>query len=165
MPTTPRGIVYPASSEHTRLWEHLQATADSADAALDLIAPRAVAVDIGADSANATTTATDVADMTVDVDTTGTGFLLITATWDLVVTAFTSATAVSGFVVVDGGALPGNPVWTITANSQRNTITRSYLAVVGPGTHTVKGQFRISAATLSVNCRALDTGLTVLAVG
>jgi hypothetical protein len=35
MPTTPRGIVYPDSSAHTRLWEHLQETAESANQALD----------------------------------------------------------------------------------------------------------------------------------
>ena len=35
MPTTPRGIVYPNSSDHTRLWEHLQETAETADAAVD----------------------------------------------------------------------------------------------------------------------------------
>lgn len=34
MPTTPRGITYPTSSEHTRLWDHLEAVATSADAAI-----------------------------------------------------------------------------------------------------------------------------------
>lgn len=34
---TPRGLVYPDSSGHTRLWEHLQALADSTDDALDAV--------------------------------------------------------------------------------------------------------------------------------
>lgn len=38
MPTTPRGIVYPASSDHTRLWEHLQTLASTADAAVQAVA-------------------------------------------------------------------------------------------------------------------------------
>jgi hypothetical protein len=37
MPETPRGIVYPGSSDHTRLWEHHQALADSVEAALDTL--------------------------------------------------------------------------------------------------------------------------------
>jgi hypothetical protein len=32
MPTTPGGIVYPNSSDHTRIWEHLQDLAESIDA-------------------------------------------------------------------------------------------------------------------------------------
>ncbi len=34
MPSTPRGITYPDSAAHTRLWEHLQTLAQSVDAAL-----------------------------------------------------------------------------------------------------------------------------------
>lgn len=37
MPTTPRGLLYPDSSGHTRIWEHLQALAESADDTLDAI--------------------------------------------------------------------------------------------------------------------------------
>lgn len=39
MPTTPKGIVYPDSSGHTRLWEHLQALAETADAAVEEATP------------------------------------------------------------------------------------------------------------------------------
>lgn len=35
MATTPRGLIYPAETGHTRLWEHLQNLAESADAGLD----------------------------------------------------------------------------------------------------------------------------------
>lgn len=34
MPSTPRGIVYPAASDHTRTWEHWQSLAETADAAI-----------------------------------------------------------------------------------------------------------------------------------
>lgn len=34
MPTTPLGITYPASTDHTRLWEHLQNLATTADTAI-----------------------------------------------------------------------------------------------------------------------------------
>jgi len=34
MPTTPLGITYPQSTDHTRLWEHLQALAESVDTLL-----------------------------------------------------------------------------------------------------------------------------------
>lgn len=34
MPATPRGITYPDGTGHTRLWEHLQAVADTADTAI-----------------------------------------------------------------------------------------------------------------------------------
>lgn len=34
MPNTPRGIPYPSSTGHTRLWEHLQALADKVDSLL-----------------------------------------------------------------------------------------------------------------------------------
>jgi hypothetical protein len=37
MPLTPRGLIYPAEADHTRLWEHLENLADSADTALDAI--------------------------------------------------------------------------------------------------------------------------------
>jgi len=36
MPTTPRGIEYPASTAHTRLWEHFQTLADDVDGLLGL---------------------------------------------------------------------------------------------------------------------------------
>lgn len=35
MPTTERGLVYPDSAGHTRLWDHLQALADSVEAEFD----------------------------------------------------------------------------------------------------------------------------------
>lgn len=35
MPETPRGITYPASDAHTRLWEHFQTLADTVDDAVD----------------------------------------------------------------------------------------------------------------------------------
>lgn len=35
MPSTGLGIVYPASTDHTRMWEHLQATAESVDDLFD----------------------------------------------------------------------------------------------------------------------------------
>lgn len=34
MPQTPLGLTYPASGDHTRLWEHIQALADDLDAIL-----------------------------------------------------------------------------------------------------------------------------------
>lgn len=34
MPLTPRGLIYPVEADHTRLWEHLQNLADSADDAI-----------------------------------------------------------------------------------------------------------------------------------
>ena len=37
MGTTEKGIVYPDSTSHTRIWEHFQAQAESVDAALDEI--------------------------------------------------------------------------------------------------------------------------------
>lgn len=40
MPTTPLGLTYPLSSEHTRLWEHLQNLAESADDAISLLVKR-----------------------------------------------------------------------------------------------------------------------------
>jgi hypothetical protein len=36
MPTTPLGLVYPASGEHTRVWEHLQTLAVGVDGLLTL---------------------------------------------------------------------------------------------------------------------------------
>jgi len=39
MPTTERGLTYPDATGHTRLWEHIQALADSAEAALDALDP------------------------------------------------------------------------------------------------------------------------------
>lgn len=41
MPTTPSGIVYPDSTGHTRLWEHLQALAESVESALPIGKPSA----------------------------------------------------------------------------------------------------------------------------
>lgn len=38
MPTTSRGLIYPASTEHTRIWEHLQNLATSADTAIGTVA-------------------------------------------------------------------------------------------------------------------------------
>jgi hypothetical protein len=38
MPTTPRGIEYPDSSGHTRLWEHLQTLAEDVDGLVDDLA-------------------------------------------------------------------------------------------------------------------------------
>lgn len=40
MPQTDRGIVYPDSAGHTRLWEHLGTLAETADAAMDTEAAR-----------------------------------------------------------------------------------------------------------------------------
>lgn len=37
MPTTERGLTYPDSTGHTRLWEHLQTLAQNAEAALDAL--------------------------------------------------------------------------------------------------------------------------------
>lgn len=34
MPLTPRGLIYPAEADHTRLWEHIQNLAESTDDAL-----------------------------------------------------------------------------------------------------------------------------------
>jgi hypothetical protein len=38
MPTTARGISYPSSTGHTRIWEHIQDTANSVDTALNTLA-------------------------------------------------------------------------------------------------------------------------------
>lgn len=55
MPTTGRGYVYPSSAGHTRLWEHLQALAESVD--FDLAAVLAkIPVRMAADSVNVTLT-------------------------------------------------------------------------------------------------------------
>jgi len=52
MATTPLGLPYPTSGDHTRLWEHLQNLADTVDALLTLPAEQAV-------FANGTNTITD----------------------------------------------------------------------------------------------------------
>ena len=36
MPTTPKGLVYPDSSGHTRIWEHLQTLASGVDSKLGI---------------------------------------------------------------------------------------------------------------------------------
>lgn len=36
MPTTPKGLPYPSSSDHTRLWEHFQALAEAIDAIIPM---------------------------------------------------------------------------------------------------------------------------------
>lgn len=41
MPNTTRGITYPASTAHTRLWEHLQTLAETVDDALEDVGPTA----------------------------------------------------------------------------------------------------------------------------
>ncbi len=43
MPTTPTGLVYPASTDHTRLWEHFQALATSAETPLSRLLSPAMA--------------------------------------------------------------------------------------------------------------------------
>lgn len=47
MAETPRGIVYPESGAHTRLWEHFQTLADTTDDAIDAAAAAAVLPDSG----------------------------------------------------------------------------------------------------------------------
>jgi hypothetical protein len=47
MPETPRGIIYPESDAHTRLWEHLQNLADSVDDAIADAAAAAALPDSG----------------------------------------------------------------------------------------------------------------------
>jgi hypothetical protein len=37
MPNTQRGLTYPASTAHTRMWEHIQALADTSETALDAL--------------------------------------------------------------------------------------------------------------------------------
>lgn len=39
MPTTAKGLVYPSSGDHTRIWEHLQNLATSIETALDTLLP------------------------------------------------------------------------------------------------------------------------------
>lgn len=55
MPDTPLGFTYPASTGHSRLWEHLQELANDVDAYLAL--PDEVVVDIGLDTNLITATA------------------------------------------------------------------------------------------------------------
>lgn len=45
MPQTPLGLVYPDSAGHTRLWEHLQALAESIDAAVPFVQSGTVSLD------------------------------------------------------------------------------------------------------------------------
>lgn len=39
MPTTPRGLVYPDSAAHTRLWDHIHDLATSIETAMDALVP------------------------------------------------------------------------------------------------------------------------------
>lgn len=165
MPNTGLGITYPDSSGHTRLWEHLQTLAQTADAAVQLSTPRGYSIIQPGNSASMTTSAVDLAGLTVDVPTTAaSGLLIVTMSLDVNCTAFTSATAFTGNLVVDGVPQAGNIVRTIQANGDRGTYSQSWYVPVGPGTHTIKGQGRISAATLTAITTA-NSSITVLAVG
>lgn len=65
MPETPSGIVYPDASSHTRLWEHLQALAESAEAAfLEQLSTLPARVAAGAVIVNVSSAATGTAAIT-----------------------------------------------------------------------------------------------------
>ena len=165
MPLTGRGIQYPASTEHNRQWEHHQALATTADTAVGLATPRGASIVQPGTSASMTTSAVDLAGLTVDVVTTAaSGFLIVTMSLDVNCTAFTSATAFTGTLVVDGVAQSGSIVHTIQSNGDRGQYAQSWYVPVGPGTHTIKGQGRISAATVTAVTTANST-ITALAVG
>lgn len=69
MPTTARGIEYPNSAGHTRLWEHLQTMAEDVDAALT--ATEALRPKIKAGKQSLTFTGGSTATATVDYSAAG----------------------------------------------------------------------------------------------
>lgn len=162
MATTALGLSYPAFTDPPNIPTDIQALATSADTAITAAKP----VNHAADASGATTINTtpdvDITGATVTFSVSVSKTLWIIGTWDCNVTAFTSATAFSGSCYVDGAALTGVAVWTPTANSQRTTISRSWITTVVSGSHTVKLTGRLSAANLTISAAQNNCGLTVV---
>lgn len=109
------------------------------------------------------TSATDITGATVTFTVTNTSItVLIVASWDVQTTAFTSSTAFAGQVYVDGGALTGAAIWSPTANSQRVTISNSWVTTLAAGSHTLKLTGKLSAANLTIVAAADNTGMSIL---
>lgn len=123
MPTTSLGITYPASTEHTRLWEHIQAVADDTNGLLAL--PAYVEDEIsGAVGVAATSWST------LGVSTSITN---PHSTLDMLVEVKISASMVCGTT----GDVRADFVATGTASHAAGASPSEYLWLVSPGTSAV----------------------------
>lgn len=133
------------------------AKADAAD-----LTPVCEAARCSTNTAITATTNADITGATVTFDCPSDRDVIVTAAFDVNCTAFTSTTAFSGALIVDGSAATGVAVLTITANGQRATIANTWKVTLTAGSHTLKLQGRVSAATLTATVTANNSGLTIV---
>lgn len=102
MPTTPRGITYPASAGHTRIWEHLETIAETIDDALGwrIRVQRVAAQSLPSSATTNVSWDTVLEDSTGAVVTPSTGIVVPhTRTYDLGVRlSFDSSSSVGGLL-------------------------------------------------------------------
>ncbi len=140
MPTTSLGLTYPASTGHTRLWEHLQTLAQNVN---DLFVAKTPLMGTGqlTSAYTMTATMTDLAgaSVTLNVPRAGASALIVWST-DMQVQTTGSVTAYT-LVNIDGVDQPQNAVWNPggAAVGGRVTVGNSFTTTLATsGSHTFK---------------------------
>ena len=154
MPSTPRGLTYPDSTGHTRLWEHLQNLATTTEAAID--AAHATAHDTGTGGGaigTAYAAATDGATVT-----------LAAGTWDLdyralLVLSVSAARTLFMAVFADGVELAGTEIQSAaqvaSATVTHTAVGFARVTLAAPATLTLRHKASATGGTQQVGYQAL----------
>lgn len=131
--------------------------------AANMPAPYTLSQSASADTTINSTTLTDLTGASITITTrTSAATVYITGDFDMQVS--TTGTAIcTGHCIVDGTDQSAQATGSLTTTSQRCTVTQSWAVTLsGSGSHTIKLQGMLSAASGSMNIRSTHTKLSIV---